>query len=90
MSRGVAISTDHSHTGQGETFLGADDVHNSLTRVTHRVQLNSELLTVRPQNFNLLLADRIGDWKMNIFSGNVVILGSHREVCSAHTATAHS
>ena len=44
--RGVAIAANNCHARQRATLLGADDMHDALTRVAHRVKSDLELFGV--------------------------------------------
>ena len=88
--RGVAVTADHGHAGQRETLLGADDVHDALARIAHRVQRDVELVAVRPQHLHLLGRDRVGNGQMQIGGGDVVVLGRHGQVRAAHGAPRHA
>ena len=50
---GVAVAANHGHAGQGPALLGADDMHDALTDVMHRVVVNAEILGVLVQRFDL-------------------------------------
>ena len=46
MCRGVAVTADNGHAGQGPALLGADDMHDALTHVGHGVVVQAEFLGV--------------------------------------------
>ena len=68
--------------GLGEAELRADDVHDALLGVAHRVEPDAELVAVAPQRLDLGQADRVGDRPGR--RGDVVVLGRQREVGAAH------
>ena len=54
VGRGVAVAAHDRHARLGEALLGADDVHDALVGVAHRVERDAELGGVRPQHLDLL------------------------------------
>jgi hypothetical protein len=60
--RGVRITTDHGHAGEGRSILGPDHVHDALAfRKKGEVGCSAVLVHVGIQRGDLLSADRIGD-----------------------------
>ena len=53
MCRGVAVATNHGHAGQRPTLLGANNMHDALTHVRHRVIVDTEFLGVGVQSGHL-------------------------------------
>ena len=58
---GVAVAADHGHARLGQPELRADDVHDALVDVAHRVEPHAELLAVAAQRLDLGPADEVGD-----------------------------
>ena len=81
----MAVAADDGHAGLGQPQLWADDVHDALLRVAHRVEGDAELRAVAPQRLDLRAGDRIGD-RQQVVGGRVVVLGGEREVGPAHRA----
>ena len=50
---GVAVTADHSHARQGPALFGANDMHDPLTHIGHRVIVNTEILGVLVQRGHL-------------------------------------
>ena len=80
---GVAVAADHGHPGLGQAELRADDVHDALLGVTHRVQPDTELLAVAAKGVDLGARDRIGDGELDVDGRDVVVLGRDGEVGAA-------
>ena len=59
--RGVAVTADDGHARLGQPELRADDVHDALLGVAHRVDRDAELLAVAAQRLDLGAAHRVGD-----------------------------
>ena len=53
MGGGVAVAADHGHARQGPALLGADDMHDALAHVRHRIIVNAEILGVLVKRLNL-------------------------------------
>mmetsp|Transcript_2512 Transcript_2512/g.4263 ORF Transcript_2512/g.4263 Transcript_2512/m.4263 type:complete len:285 (-) Transcript_2512:134-988(-) len=53
VGRGVAVTTDHSHARQSPALLRANNVHNALTHVRHRIVMHTKLLGVGVQRLHL-------------------------------------
>ena len=71
--------------------LRADDVHDALLGVAHRVERDAELGAVAAQRLDLRAADRVGDrlgadQRQRVVGRHVVVLGGQREVGTAHRA----
>ena len=85
----VAVAAHDGHSGEGESHLRADYVHDPLARVTHREKAHTELGAIRPQGLHLGATHRVGDLEANVGGGDVVILGGHRQVRSTHQASGY-
>ena len=83
---GVAVAADDRHARLGQPELRADDVHDALLDVAHRVQPDAEFGAVAPQRLDLGARDRVGDRLVDVDRRHVVVLGGDREVGSAHRA----
>ena len=70
--------------GLGEPELRADDVHDALLGVVHRVERHAELGAVAAQRLHLGAGDLVGDRQLDVERGDVVVLGGQREVGPAH------
>ena len=53
MGRGVAVAANHGHAGQGPALFRADDVHDALTDIRHRVVMDAEIGRVLVQRLDL-------------------------------------
>ena len=84
VGRGVAVAADDGHARLGQPELRADDVHDALLGVAHRVQPDAELRAVAPQGLDLGPGHRVGDRQLDVDGGHVVVLGGQREVGPAH------
>jgi hypothetical protein len=81
---GVAVAADDRHARLGQPQLRADDVHDALVAVAHRREADAELGRVLPERLDLRAADRVGDGGQDVEGRDVVVLGRHREVGTAH------
>ena len=79
---GMAVTTDDRHTRLGQPQLRADDVHDALLGVTHRIDRHAELGAIGAQRFDLRQADRIGDRAG--CRRHVVVLCREGQVGAAH------
>ncbi len=50
---GMAVAADDGHAGQGPALFGADDMHDALTHVRHRIVVDAEILGVLVERFDL-------------------------------------
>ena len=82
--RRVRVAADDRHARLRDTQLRADDVHDALLDVAHRVELDAELGAVAAQRLDLGAADRIGDRLVDVGRRHVVVFGREREVGPAH------
>ena len=57
----VAVAANNCHARQCATLLGADDMHDALTRVAHRVKSDLELFGVVTQHLDLFCRNRVSD-----------------------------
>ena len=64
--------------------LRADDVHDALLDVAHRVQPDAELLAVAAQCLHLGPRDRVGDRLVDVDRRHVVVLGGDRQIGPVH------
>ena len=88
--RRVRVAADDRHARLGQPELRADDVHDALAGVAHRVQPDAELGGVLAQRLELRAGDRVGhraartlDRRSRADAGSrrdVVVLGRDREV----------
>jgi hypothetical protein len=81
----VAVAADDRHAGLRHAELRADDVHDALVRVAHRVQADAELGAVGAQRLDLGAADRVVDDERR--GRDVVVLGGERQVGPAQRST---
>ena len=86
---GVRVTADDRHARLGQPELRADDVHDALAGVAHRVQPDAELVGVPAQRLDLGAGDRVGtglpalDRRSRADAGSrgdVVVLGRDRQV----------
>ena len=84
---GVTVAAHHRHARLGQAQLRADDVHDALLDIAHRVQPDAEFLAVAPQRLDLGARDGIGDRLVDVDRRHVVVLGGDREIRSAHRAS---
>ena len=84
--RRVGVAAHDRHARLGEAELRADDVHDALVEVAHRVQADAELLALRAQRLDLRARDRVGDRLVEVGRRDVVVLGGERQVGTTHRA----
>ena len=89
MRAGVRVAADDRHPGLGEPELRADDVHDALLAVAHRVQPDAELGAVAAQRLHLGGRDRVGDRQLDADGRHVVVLGGDGELGPAHGPAGH-
>src|SRR5580693_2968532 len=90
VSGGVGVTADDRQARLGQPELRADDVHDALAGVPHRVQPDAELVGVPAQRLELDAGDRVGYRTARTLDrrsradagsrGDVVVLGRDREV----------
>jgi hypothetical protein len=93
---GVRVAADDRQARLGQAELRADDVHDALVGVAHRVQPHAELGAVLPQRLDLGAGHRVGDRAVRAGQGDagtsdpgrryVVVLGGDGQVGAAHLA----
>ena len=83
---GVAVAADDRQAGLGEPQLRADDVHDALLGVVHRVERHAELGAVLAQGLDLGAGHRVRDRREDVQRGDVVVLGRDGEVRPADGA----
>ncbi len=59
--RGMRVTADYRHTGQGGALFGADDMHDTLAYIIHVEFIDAEVLTVLIQGLDLHARDRVGN-----------------------------
>ena len=87
VGRRVAVAAHDRHARLGEPLLGADDVHDALARVAHRVEPDAELRAVRaraPPSASREIGSATG-WSMSV-GRDVVVHRGDGEVGPAHGA----
>ena len=80
---GVAVAAHDRHARHRAALLGADDVHDALVGVTHRVVGDTELGGVAPQRLDLLGRHLVGDRAVDVGGRDVVVLGRDGEIGAA-------
>ena len=86
MRRRVAVAAHDRHSRLRQTQLRADDVHDALIDIAHRVQADSEFRAVAPQRLDLVARNGISDRLVNVDRRHVVIFGGERQFGTAHRA----
>ena len=86
VGRGVTVAADDRHARLGEAQLRADDVHDALLDVAHRMQPDAEFGAVAPQRLDLGARDRVGDRLVDVERRDVVVLGGDRQIGPANRA----
>ena len=90
---GVGIAAYHRGAGEGESLLGADDVHDALTAVVHAEVRQAEVLHVLLERHDLETGVRLLDEVLDrveagaIGGGDVVVHGHERAVGAADDAS---
>src|SRR5690606_24965315 len=85
--RGVRVTADDGHAGEGETLLGADDVNDALTDVVLGVVLDAEVVGVLRKRLDLNAAFLVLDTVLAVRRGrNVVVNDRKRLLRLAHLA----
>ena len=86
---GVAVPADDGHPGLGQAQLGADDVHDPLVAVPHRVADDAKLLAVGREDLELLGRHRVGERLVDVGGRDVVVGGGEGEIGAPHAPTGH-
>ena len=89
MRRGVAVTADDGHAGEGETLFRADDVDDALPAVEFIEVLDAELASVLGHGLDLQPALGIVDAVAAVGGGDVVVDHRQRPLGRAHRAVAH-
>ncbi|GAB3984464.1 hypothetical protein GCM10029978_094220 [Actinoallomurus acanthiterrae] len=87
---GVRVAADDRHARLGQAQLRADDVHDALTGVAHRVQADAELRAVLAQRLDLGARHRVGDRLEDVGGRDVVVLGGDRQVRAPDRTVRHA
>ncbi len=102
VGRGMRVAAHDRQARLGQPELRADDVHDALVGVAHRVQPDAELRAVLPQRLDLGAGHRVGEWAARAVEGgwgggrdagtgdpggrHVVVFGGDGQVGAPHLA----
>ena len=81
---GVAVAAHDGHARQGQAQFRADDVDDALVGVAHGELGDVERRGVLAQHLDLTAGDGIGDGLVGGLGGDVVVLGGHGQLGTAH------
>jgi len=89
---GVAVAANHGHAGQGPALLGANNVHDALAHVIHRIVMNAKFLGVLVERFNLNAALLVFDDTLQAFRRGRHVMVRHGDgfFWRTHLATRHA
>jgi len=87
---GVGIAAHQGHAGLGEALLRADDVNDALAPVIHAELVEAEVVAVGVQGLHLGAGYCIGDARVAIRGGDVVVRRGQHGIDAPQLAAVHA